>query len=123
DDARHFLGLAIVEAHGISSAIMRAHELGIAPGRGVVLQFAVPPHDVSQRDRLLGADEALPLVWLLQARARADLGAPISAGSGREAARGGEKEARAEHTKCGPGDPGSAARPAWALPSHAHSAP
>src|SRR5205085_536172 len=65
----HFLGGAIVEARGFTSALQRTHELGINPG-GEVLHVLVPEEKVhlihpSQKNRLLTKSEVERL-WNLR---------------------------------------------------------
>jgi hypothetical protein len=58
-DGQRFLGVAIVEGHGVASAATRAHELGVNPGgevRGLELTGdGIPPLDM--RNRLLAKAE------------------------------------------------------------------
>jgi len=52
---KEFRGVVVVEAHGIVSAVMRTHELGINPG-GEALGMALPPGEEPApefRDKLL----------------------------------------------------------------------
>ncbi len=59
-DERGFLGAAIVQAQGITTATMRAHRLGINPG-GQVAAYEVPSEVEIQpgmMDRLLNREEA-----------------------------------------------------------------
>jgi hypothetical protein len=60
-----FLGAAVVEARGMTGAVMRAHALGINPG-GQVAFCEVPPgcEDNLPHDRLLSKAELGPAVRL-----------------------------------------------------------
>jgi hypothetical protein len=55
---QRFLGACIVEAHGLITAVQRAHQLGINPG-GAVIPYDTPPHDLDMRDRLITSEEEM----------------------------------------------------------------
>lgn len=58
-DGQRFLGVAIVEGHGVSSAAIRAHDLEINPGGEVqaveLIGNDIPPPEM--RNRLLSREE------------------------------------------------------------------
>lgn len=62
DDARGgSLGVCLVEARGLLTAVMRTHQIGINPG-GQVMGFEIPEDSEEHalpRDRLLKADELM----------------------------------------------------------------
>jgi hypothetical protein len=59
-DDSGFLGVCIVEAFGMASAVRKAHQLGINPG-GEVVGCQVSAGDPAHANRLLTREEALAI--------------------------------------------------------------